>query len=151
MTQAVGTPLADLNLLQPDIPAVLLQAQKMPYELPVAWHCQHIQQAIDGLDEVLAPDVDSVSPDKGFNPFEFGENTAIGAVQRTAEGLIPFRSWVRKLSGAEKRTRQVNSSIASGTVRRAFLKGVRLSRGCPVPENAAPHPNEGAASGHGGL
>ena len=31
------------------------------------------------------------------------ENSAIGALQSTAEGIIPFRGWVRKLTGAERR------------------------------------------------
>jgi hypothetical protein len=59
-------------------------------------------------------------------------------VQRTAEGLIPFRSWVRKLSGAEKHAKQVSACVAAGTARRAFLKGLATSQHCTLPEMPAP-------------
>jgi hypothetical protein len=62
--------------------------------------------------------------------FDEAKSAAVGAVRSTAEGLIPFRSWVRKLTGAERYTKRVATAIATGTVRRAFLKGVRLSKGC---------------------
>ncbi|MGZ5182034.1 MAG: hypothetical protein ACXWC2_16235, partial [Ramlibacter sp.] len=56
-----------------------------------------------------------------------------GAVQRTAEGLIPFRGWVRKLSGAERYSKKVAASITAGSVRRGFLKGFAASEHCPSP------------------
>ena len=63
-------------------------------------------------------------------PPEAGSGAAVGALQRTAEGVIPFRGWIRKLSGAERHSRQVAAAITAGGVRRAFLKGVRASRSC---------------------
>lgn len=44
--------------------------------------------------------------------------------------MIPFRGWVRKLSGAERHSRKVEAAIAAGTVRRAFLKGVAITKDC---------------------
>jgi hypothetical protein len=55
---------------------------------------------------------------------------AVDALQRTAEGVIPFRSWIRKISGAEQYSKRVASAIAAGTARRAFLKGLRVAKGC---------------------
>jgi hypothetical protein len=39
---------------------------------------------------------------------------------------------VRKLSGAERYSREVAAAIAAGTIRRAFLKGMRQAAGCPA-------------------
>jgi hypothetical protein len=50
--------------------------------------------------------------------------------------VVPFRSWVRKLSGAERYSRDVSAAIAAGIVRRSYLKGVGQVRGCEAP--AAP-------------
>ena len=44
-----------------------------------------------------------------------------------------MRGWVRKLSGAERHDRLVQTAITSGHVRRAYLKGLGESRGCNPP------------------
>lgn len=154
---AATTPLADLNLIQAIIPEVLQAAQKSPYGPPDAppagsvdgRGCAPLQAEIDALDEALGPDLDA--PPNPDNPGLIERGTALasdaafGALQRTVEGVVPFRGWVRKLSGAERRSREVAAAIAAGGVRRGFLKGVRLTRGCPAPAAAAaPAP---AASG----
>jgi hypothetical protein len=55
---------------------------------------------------------------------------AVAAVRRTAEGIIPFRGWVRKLTGAERYARDVSASITAGSLRRSYLKGMRQASGC---------------------
>ena len=55
---------------------------------------------------------------------------AIGTLRSTAEAVVPYRKWVRKLSGAERYAKDVSAAIAAGTVRRGFLKGLRAARGC---------------------
>jgi stage V sporulation protein SpoVS len=47
-----------------------------------------------------------------------------------------MRSWVRKLSGAEKNADEVRQAVLAGSVRRGYLKGVGLQLGCQPP--AAP-------------
>ena len=49
-----------------------------------------------------------------------------------AGGIVPFRGWVRKLSGAERHARDVAAAIGAGAVRRAFLKGIAGQRGCKL-------------------
>ena len=84
---------------------------------------------------MLGPDLDA--PASASNPGlnERGSNAvgtaAVDALRRTAEGVVPYRGWVRKLSGAERYSKQVAAAIAAGTVRRAFLKGLRASTECP--------------------
>jgi hypothetical protein len=66
------------------------------------------------------------------------EESALDALRGTTQGVIPFLGWVRKLSGAERHSKIVASAIASGIVRRSYLKGLGESHGCAAP--AAPLP-----------
>ncbi len=131
---AAATPFNDLNLLNAPIPAALVAAQKGPYALAPAADCAALAAEITALDEVLGPDLDA-PPSQGQRGLlergvDAGSDAATGALQRTAEGVIPFRGWIRKLSGAERYSRQVAAAITAGGVRRAFLKGVRTARAC---------------------
>ena len=67
----------------------------------------------------------------------------IGAVRNTTEGVIPFRGWVRKLTGAERYSRKVSAAIAAGAIRRAYLTGLGQAAGCEAP--AAPRKPASAA------
>lgn len=131
--QAVSTPFNDLNLVNAPIPEVLLETQKAPYAPPAQQDCTALAAAVRALDEVLGPDLDARSTENNPGLIERGGDAAAQAVQHAAEGLVPFRGWVRKLSGAERYSRQVSAAIAAGTVRRAFLKGMAASRGCGRP------------------
>lgn len=132
--QAVATPLNDLNLVRAEIPEVLKSAAKAPYAMPDDPTCDVLGKEIQRLDAVLGADLDT--PQTASNPslLERGStaagDAAVGAVRSAAEGVIPFRGWIRKLTGAEKYSREVAAAITAGGVRRAFLKGVRASRAC---------------------
>ena len=140
VAQAVTSPLSDLNLVHAPIPPVLRTAAKSPYAVPADNACEALVEEVKALDEVLGTDLDA--PASASNPglVERGAkevgNAAVGALKNTAEGLVPFRGWVRKLSGAERYSKEVAAAIAAGTVRRAYLKGLGEGRGCPAP--AAP-------------
>jgi hypothetical protein len=138
MGSAATTPLSDLNIIRADIPDILVEAQEHPYLAPADAGCGSIAAEIRKLDEVLGADLDAPAADDAPSLLDrsgdFAEDQAVGAVQRTAEGLIPFRGWVRKLSGAERYSKRVSASITAGSVRRAFLKGISSSRQCrPQP------------------
>lgn len=134
ITAAATAPLNDLNIVRAEIPDVLEQAQKQPYSLPGDRSCDALGLQVQELDEVLGADVDASTPESNQSLIERGtdvaKNSAIGALRRTAEGVVPFRGWVRKLSGAERYSKHVSAAIAAGTVRRAFLKGIGASHGC---------------------
>jgi hypothetical protein len=137
MGAAAAAPLTDLNIRKEDIPTVLAKAQENPYLMPVGHSCVAIALEIGELDEALGPDYDAPveKSEESFMDKASGvaEDQAVGAVQRTAEGLIPFRSWVRKLSGAEKYAKHVSACVTAGSVRRAFLKGLAASQHCTLP------------------
>lgn len=144
VTSAATTPLSDLNLVRDEIPEVLQNALKQPYLPPTDATCPVVVNEVHQLDAVLGADLDAPASDDSPSLLDRGEdlaeNTAIGAIQRTAEGLVPFRSWVRKLSGAERHSRKFAAAITAGSIRRAFLKGFAVSHGCaltPPPQMAA--------------
>jgi hypothetical protein len=53
-----------------------------------------------------------------------------------AGSIVPFRGWVRQLTGAERHARAVQTAVAAGRVRRAYLKGLGQMIRCRWP--AAP-------------
>lgn len=140
VTGAVTAPLSDLNLVRAPIPMVLKEAVKAPYEKPPEPGCDALAARVRELDEALGTDLDA--PPAPDNPGLVERGTrevgsaAAGALKSTAEGIIPFRGWVRKLTGAERYSREVAAAIAAGTVRRAYLKGLGDAQGCVAP--AAP-------------
>jgi hypothetical protein len=137
---AVIAPLTDLNLVRAPIPPILAAARKAPYSVPADLSCAALGAEIVLLDAALEPDLDGPATEAQASVIERGANAAgdavIGAVRNTTEGVIPFRGWVRKLTGAESHAREVAAALAAGTVRRAWLKGLGYSAGCAPP--AAP-------------
>lgn len=131
---AATTPLSDLNVAKATIPDVLVTARNHPYQIPVTQNCVAISLAIRELDDVLGADLDAAAstgdPSLVARASTLAQDRMVGALQRTAEGLMPFRGWVRKLSGAERHAKHVDASIAAGTARRAFLKGIAASQNC---------------------
>jgi hypothetical protein len=142
MSGVVASPLNDLNLVRAKIPPVLLLAQKAPYAPPAEPSCDGLASEIRQLDAALGADLDAPSTPGEHGLVERGQTeageAAVGVVRHTAEGLIPFRGWVRKLSGAERYSKQVLDAITAGIIRRAYLKGLGQAKGCPAP--AAPLP-----------
>jgi hypothetical protein len=84
----------------------LTAAKAAPYARPVAASCDALFANIRTLDEVLGTDLDAPPTDANPGLVEragtFAAEQATNAVRRSAEGVVPFRSWVRKLTGAER-------------------------------------------------
>lgn len=130
---AATAPLRDLNMVRSKIPQVLLQALEDPYARPPrSFKCPALSALVRPLDEALGPDIDRILPGDE-NLMDRGRSTALGAAADFASDAIPFRGWVRKLSGAEAHDRLVQSAIIAGNVRRAYLKGLGESKGCMPP------------------
>ena len=134
VTDAATAPLSDLNIVRADIPAVLVEAQKQPYAVPEDQSCDSLGATIKELDGALGADLDQTATAANPSLIERGtdqaKNSAIGTLRTTTESVVPFRGWVRKLSGAERYSNKVAASITAGTIRRAFLKGLRVSKAC---------------------
>lgn len=123
-------PLRDVRLEQAAIPPKLLAVLPAPYALDGLITCAAMAREIEQLDAVLPTDVGMAQPRRRMvdRMTEHG-SAMIG-------GFIPFRGIVREISGAHAAERRFAHAIRVGEVRRAFLKGVGLARGCSPP--AAP-------------
>lgn len=147
IAQAAVSPLADLNIVQAPIPPVLSEAMGAPYATPPDTACEVLASQLRALDAVLAVDLDTPMPGGESNPVERAAQllgqAATDSVRGAAESVVPLRSWVRRLSGAERYSKEVAAAITAGTVRRAYLKGIAQARGCaspPAPRTAASAP-----------
>ena len=129
---AAQAPLRDLNVMRTKIPQVLLQAMADPYERPASLKCLQLIALLQPLNDALGADLDIPSVDQD-DLLDKGRNTALGLVAGAASDVIPFRGWVRKLSGAEQHDHTVQAAIVAGAVRRAYLKGLGEARGCGPP------------------
>ncbi|WP_333586406.1 hypothetical protein [Phenylobacterium sp.] len=129
---AVAAPLRDVNLLRTKIPPILLEAQADPYRRPQPLTCQAIVDQLLPLNEALGADLDEDARDED-DLLTRGQTTALGAVAGLTQDVIPFRGWVRRLSGAEQHDRLVQSAIVAGGVRRGYLKGLGEAQRCPPP------------------
>lgn len=144
MSQRVGdafiAPLDDLNLSRVAIPDVLLDALAAPYASAVDASCTKLIESVRALDVVLGADLDTPASETNPSLLERGMgaagNASVSALRSTTEGMVPFRGWVRKLTGAERHSRKVAAAITAGSIRRAYLKGMGQARGCELP--AAP-------------
>jgi hypothetical protein len=133
MSGAVSAPLRDVNVLRTKIPDILLQSMADPYGRPPARAtCPQLAALIQPLEDVLGPDLDAPAPDED-DLMQRGHTTAVGAMAGLTTDVIPFRGWVRKLSGAEQHDHLVQSAIVAGAVRRAYLKGLGEAKGCNWP------------------
>lgn len=139
-TGAAAAPLEDLGLRRQAIPAALLQAQANPYDQRNLYQCSSIAIEVERLDEALGPDADEPPPPDGRllseRASDVASRAALDAIREAATDFIPGRSWVRRLTGAERHSRQVQEAIQAGRLRRAFLKGLGMQRNCAPP--AAP-------------
>jgi hypothetical protein len=130
--------LNDLNLMQSTIPSPLLNAQAGAYALPADLSCEHLGQLVIELNHVLRPDLDAAAaPGKKLLSTDPVEDASTSFLRRTVEGAVPFRGWLRMLSGADKASAAAASALHAGNVRRAYLKGLAQALHCPPP--AGPH------------
>lgn len=142
ISDAARSPLRDVGLIRQQIPP-LLQSLTYPYSTAsLAPGCAAVAYEIAQLDSVLGPESFQPGPDRNIwdRGGEFAEDQVIDAAQDTANDLIPFRSWVRRLSGANRAEREALRAFANGQQRRTFLRGYGASLGCanivPAPPPA---------------
>lgn len=127
------TPLSDLNIDSKDIPPVLLAAAGDPYGSEGLSSCNDIVAKIAELDQVLGGDYDVVG--------EADTSISEGKIAQGVVGsVIPFRGLIREVSGAAGDQRKLQAAATAGMVRRGFLKGIGLQRGCRYPARPRPEP-----------
>ena len=120
VARAVGQPFRDLSLIQDKLPDALKRAAESPYEISRAANCALIQLEITDLDAALGPDIDELGADSLAADL-------IGGVVK-----LPFRSILRRVSGAQAREEAMRAAVLAGMVRRGFLKGRLSQLACPA-------------------
>ncbi len=133
-SNTLATPLRDANIGTSPIPPLLASALEAPYRLPTDRSCAALAAKVKAFDEELGPDLDQEQSEDG----NFIGDVASDTLQNTVEGLIPFRGWLRKLSGAESAERKREAALRAGLVRRGYLRGLEAAEGC-TPQTAGAH------------
>lgn len=113
-----------------EVPPKLLAIQEDPYSLAGLGKCAAIIREVDELNAVLGADVNE-QVDK--SRAKKREETAGRVAGTVAGGIIPFRGLIAEVTGANAERRRYALAVYAGTVRRGFLKGVGLERGCKAP------------------
>ena len=140
LTGAAAAPLRDVNLMRTEIPQVLLDALADPYKRPRPFTCAQYIALVRPLDEALGPDFDVPAADDA-SLVRKANDVALGGAASLAQDIVPFRGWVRRLSGAQRHDALVSAAITAGASRRAYLKGLGEAKGCKapaIPRRAAP-------------
>lgn len=113
-----------------EVPPKLLAIQENPYSLAGLGKCAAIIGEVNELNAVLGPDVnEQVDKDRAKKR----EETAGRVAGTVAGGIIPFRGLIGEVTGANAERRRYALAVYAGTVRRGFLKGIGLERGCKAP------------------
>lgn len=113
-----------------EVPPKLQAVQGSPYSLAGLTSCAAIVREVAELNEVLGPDVnETVDKSKAKKR----EETAGRVAGSVAGSIIPLRGLVGEVTGANAERRRYAEAVYAGTVRRGFLKGVGLERGCKAP------------------
>jgi hypothetical protein len=129
---AMTSPLEDLNLKRVEIPEVLLKAVAEPYDVRGLTGCAAVATEIGRLDAALGPDRDQPAVNRHMT----AGSAAVELVRAGAEMAMPYRGWVRKLTGANRHQAKIQEAINAGGARRGYLKGVGMRMNCAPP--AAP-------------
>ena len=129
--RAASQPLRDTRIKEDKIPEALLLAASAPYSADGTRTCAQIADQVRTLNAALGNDVDAVAGKKGE-----GAYVASAATKAAINTLIPVLGLVRVITGADKAQRRAEAAAYAGSVRRAYLKGLGLSKGCRAP--AAP-------------
>ena len=144
LTEAALSPLEDFNLRRDEIPASLADSEN-PYDIPETLDCVEIGRRIGQLNGILGRDWDSAAPEERLRSERLADaaaNATLSTIAAEARGLIPFRSTIRKASGAEKHEKRYKRAIQMGKERRAYLKGIGQAMDCPAPARPAPMPTD---------
>ncbi len=128
-----GSPLRDVGIKKTKIPDALLRIVDHPYATDGLTTCTAITDAVVELNLALGRDVDVPSNAKKPN---MATELSMDAGQDAINSLIPGRFLIRRLSGATNAQRKVVAAVYAGSIRRGFLKGIGLAKGCKPP--AAP-------------
>lgn len=139
ITEGVLAPLEDVNLRREEIPEILQGLEV--YEKPVPTSCTGIAAEVAELELYVGSDLDEVKvAENGLNLrgqiTDYADDQAYSYIAGFTRDFIPFRSMVRRATGASAHDRAIRKAYRNGRLRRSYLKGIGFALGCASP--AAP-------------
>ncbi len=140
-THAATTPLRDVGLIRRAEAPEMLRTLNYPYKTDaVAADCTAVLAEIARLDAILGAESYQPGQEQHLAARISGQagDYAVGAVAGAAADLVPYRSFVRRISGASAADRRVAAAYAMGETRRSFLRGYGLALDCPGVTPAPP-------------
>lgn len=127
---AALSPLEDIGLRKRDIPELLEQLAQNPYFPPAKpYKCDAIKQEMADLDTLLGDDDKkeevalSANAQYAMAGAEMVQDAVVNLV-KSQVNVIPFRSIVRRITGANKHEKHVAQAVQGGNLRRAYLRGL---------------------------
>jgi hypothetical protein len=127
-----------LGITGAETPPALKAVAAAPYALPPAVDCAALDREIASLDALLGPDVDVLADPKAGAGLDDRAGHALGSALR---GAIPYRWALRWLTQAGDLDKQLREAVMAAAARRGFLKGIRLTKVCPVAVSPRPAPS----------
>lgn len=139
VTEGVLAPLADVNVRREEIPPILRDLNV--YAKPVPDTCTGIEIEIRDLETYVGSDLDSLDTGSALTlrdrAMDMVDDQAYSLVSDFTTDFIPFRSIVRRATGANAHDKAIRTAYVNGRLRRSYLKGAGFTMGCDSP--AAPH------------
>lgn len=146
VVSAAVQPFRDVGLIRPDIPDIV-QNIGWPYKTETLHEgCPAVLYEIGRLDAVLGEENYQPGPEESMRDratdyvANYAGDYVVGEVVGAANDLVPYRSWVRRLSGANRRDKKYAAALAMGSQRRTFLRGYGAALGCTAAVPAPPPP-----------
>ncbi len=139
VVDAAASPFRDIGLVRPEVPRTL-QSLKYPYgSSNLTLGCDQVLYEIGQLDAILGPESFQPGAERGISSrgLDAVEGAVLNAARDSAGDIIPYRGWVRRISGAAKAEKEATNAIIQGQTRRAYLRGFGAALGCL---NAVPAP-----------
>jgi hypothetical protein len=131
--EAARQPLRDVGLLKKKIHPALSRIAD-PYAEPSGLDCKWINYELAELNAALGPESTMLPGLDKSTVSERGSRMAIDAatdfIRGSSAGLLPGRSLIRRISGAEKADMMYKAANERGMVRRGYLKGLAQAQKC---------------------
>ena len=135
-----ASPFRDFGVLRTKLPPPLEKARSRPYDVRGLGSCKAVLSEVADLDLVLGPDIDTPNIEHHRSMYvsaaDMAGSAAVDAMRSAVDHFIPMHDTIRKLTGAERAQKKLDSAMLAGKVRRGFLKSYGMQHNCAWP--AAP-------------
>lgn len=139
VVDVASSPFRDIGLVRPEVPQTL-QGLGYPYSnRGLHAGCDAVLYEIGKLDAILGDENFQPGTERGISSkgIDAIEGAVLNSARNAAGDIIPYRGWVRQISGAAKAEKEAQRAIVQGQTRRAYLRGYGAALGCL---NAVPAP-----------